>query len=72
MLRLNKKGFLLLDSLICVCITSLVCVLCFSIYEAIINYDDGFNRYQILLNEELENIYNTLPDCEVCIIDESD
>ena len=70
MRQLNKKGFLLLDSLITVFITSLVCITCYSIYHLIISYDDGYLKYQERSNNELEYIYNNTYECEACIIDE--
>lgn len=72
MQQLTKKGFLLLDSLITVFITSVVCVGCYSIYQSIVNYDEGYNQYQFKSNNKLVNIYNSLYECEPCIIDESD
>lgn len=72
MLHINKKGFLLLDSLISVFITSIVCIMCYSIYNLIIKYDDGYKEYVNRTNLEMKMIYDSLADCEVCIIDESD
>lgn len=72
MQHMNKKGFLLVDSLITVFITSLVCVMCFSIYDVILNYEEGYENYQSSTNEEIEDILNNMWECEVCVIDESD
>ena len=69
---LSNKGFLLVDSLITVFITSLLCVMCYSIYQSIVAYDDGYRTYQEESNENLEYIYNSLWQCQECIIDESD
>lgn len=68
----NKKGFLLLDSLITVFITSLLCIMCYSIYAIMINYDDGYINYQQRSNDNLVNIFNEIYSCEACEIDESD
>ena len=69
---LNRKGFLLIDSLICVMITSLLCVSCYSIYKAIDNYENAYIEYQTRSNNDLEDIYNSLKECETCELDESD
>ena len=72
MLHTNKKGFLLIDSLITVFITSLVCALCYSSWQSIINYKQGYINYQNRSNNDLEYIYNDLWNCEACQIDEFD
>ena len=68
----SKKGFLLLDSLITVFVTSVVCVMCYMIFSSIVNYDEGYIEYQKRSNSNLEYIYNNLFYCEECEIDESD
>ena len=68
----NKKGFILLDSLVTVLITCTICLLCYSIFRAIEIYDAGVINYRLQSNEEIENIYNHIPDCEACILDELD
>lgn len=72
MLRQTKKGFLLLDSLITVFVTSVVCVGCYSIYKSIVNYEESYIEYQEESNDRLVNVFNSLYECEPCIIDESD
>lgn len=72
MLHINKKGFLLIDSLITVFVTSLVCVACYSIFQAIENYEEGYIEYQNRSNENLEYVYSNMWQCEACILDESD
>jgi len=72
MSRWTKKGFLLIDSLITVFVTSLVCITCYSIYRLIVNYQEGYINYQQRSNDELEYIFNNLYECEACVIDESD
>ena len=68
----SKKGFLLVDALITVFITSLLCVTCYSTYDLIVNYEDGYISYQEDSNEKLESIYNSLFICEECKVNESD
>lgn len=72
MQHMNKKGFLLVDSLITVFITSLLCVACYSIYHSIILYEEGYINYQNRSNENLEYVFNNMQSCEGCKIDESD
>lgn len=69
---LSKKGFLLIDSLISVFVTSLLCICCYAIYQSMVNYNDGYVEYQNKSNTRLEHIYTDLYNCEVCQIDESD
>lgn len=64
----NNKGFLLVDSLISVFVTSLVCVACYSTYHLIVKYQDGYEDYQTLSDEHLLDIYNNLYECEPCEI----
>lgn len=67
----SKKGFLLVDAMISVFITSVVCSLCYLTYNAIANYDEGYFRYQEKSNYSLEKIFNNTYECEACILDES-
>lgn len=62
----------MIDSLITVFVTSLVCVTCYSIYQSIINYYEGYFEYQNKSNSNLEYIYDNMWQCEACKIDESD
>lgn len=66
--HMNNKGFLLLDSLVNVLVICVLCLLCFSIYKAIDNYDDGYKEYVEKSNEEYDYFYNSLGECEKCII----
>lgn len=68
----NNKGFLLVDSLICVFVTSMVCATCYAVFFNITNYEKGYIDYQERSNENIENIYDQLHNCEVCEINESD
>lgn len=72
MQHMNNKGFLLVDSLLTVFIITCMCLLCFSIYELILNYEEGYKKNNIATNEAYESIFNNLPICEECVIDESD
>lgn len=67
---MNKKGFLLLDSLVSVVIVATLCLLCASTYQNVSNYYDGYHTYKNRMKEEYENIYSMLGVCEKCIIEE--
>ena len=69
---MNKKGFLLIDSLIVVFITSILCFMCYQIYLSITNYENGYQDYQNNTNEYYKELYNELPKCEACTINEFD
>lgn len=63
---MNNKGFLLIDSLICVIIVSLISVLVLSSYRTISNQEDVYKEYLKRSNEEYEIIYRGLKDCIRC------
>lgn len=67
-----NKGSILLDSLLSVLIVTYICLLCFSIYKVVINYEDSYLKYQLKSNEHYEQIFNSYSYCEPCQIDESD
>lgn len=69
---MNNKGFLLLDSLVNILIVSLLCVLCFAIYKAVDNYDEGYLNYLNNSNQDYEYLYNNLGECEKCIVVEEE
>lgn len=67
-----NRGFILIDSLLSVFIVASICMLCFSINQVIGKYSQGYEQYQMVTNESYERIFNSLPECEACQIDESD
>lgn len=69
---MNKNGFLLIDSLITVCLVVILSALCLNIYEAVNNYKEGYDNYQIEIADQYETIYSKLGECERCIISEED
>ncbi len=71
-MRHGNEGFILLDSLVCVFIVAVLTMLCAMIYKEIVNYDDGYIRYQEESNGRLADIFMSIESCEVCVIDESD
>lgn len=69
---MNKKGFLLVDAIINVLIVSIVSSLCLYMYIAINKADDGYVNYLENENDNYERIFNSLSECEACLIDEPD
>lgn len=67
-----SRGFLLIDSLLSVFIVASICMLCFSIYQVIDKYSQGYEQYQVTSNEAYERILNSLPGCEACQVNEPD
>ncbi|MBQ6217385.1 MAG: hypothetical protein IJK53_08400 [Erysipelotrichaceae bacterium] len=68
----NEKGFFLLDALLSVFLLSCLCILCFSIYNLIERYEEGYLRYQERSNQRYEDILSDLNLCEGCAFDEYD
>lgn len=69
---MNKRGFLLVDSLINVFIVCCLSLLCFAIYKAYNSYTSGYENYQEEMSIFYEDTYNSLGVCEKCIIQEED
>ena len=66
------KGFFLLDSLLAVFILSSICILCFSIYNLMEDYEKGYLLYQRQSNDFYEEILAGMNECEECMVCESD
>lgn len=69
---MNKKGFLLLDSLINVLVVSSLCLLCFSVYKSVCYYKDGYESYLNESNEQYDLLFSNLKECEKCKIIKED
>ena len=67
---MNKKAFLLTDSLITISILIAMSTLILSLFSIINNQDLVYKNYIEKTNDELENIYSLNDICEVCMIDE--
>lgn len=63
---MNNKGFLLIDSLICVIVASLLSTLVLGSYQTISTQENVYKEYLKRSNEEYENIYRGLKDCIRC------
>jgi len=69
---MNNKGFILVDALICVFICISICEICFSIFNCIVNYENGYKSYSERVNDRLVEVYSKIGICEGCIVNESD
>lgn len=69
---MNKKGFLLIDSLISVLIVCNLTLLCFSIYQSIIKDHKVYENYVENDNVFYKDLYMNLEYCEGCSLNESD
>ncbi len=69
-MRLSNEGFFLVDSLLALFILSAICILCFSIYELIESYENGYLHYQERSNRKYEEILTKLNQCQGCAVDE--
>lgn len=67
---MNKKAFLLVDSLICLIITVCISSLCVYTYNQLDLYNDNYKLYYENINDEYSNIYHSLENCEKCKIEE--
>ena len=65
---MNNKGFLLLDSLINICIVVLLCFLCACTYMCIDNYELGYEEYLERTNEKYENVFGSMEECQKCAV----
>jgi len=66
----KKKGFILVDSLICIGIVTTMCLLCFSLFVVINSFNKGYPEYQMKSNEHYEEIFNSVGECVKCIKEE--
>ena len=69
---MNRKGFMLLDALINVLVTSVICILCLSIYQAIDNYDEGYKEYIEQSNERYDYLFQGLEECIKCQLNQEE
>ena len=66
---MNKKGFLLVDSLISVLIVSSTAIMSFGVFRNVKNYYEGYDNYQKEVAENYESIFSELTKCEKCVIE---
>jgi len=68
----KKKGFVLIDSLICIAIVTVMCLLCFSLFTVINSFNTGYKDYQMKSNEHYDEIFNSVGECVKCEKEEKD
>lgn len=67
---MNKKAFLLVDSLICIVITVCISCLCIYTYNQLDNFQYTYKMYYEDINNNYTNIYKGLNECVKCSIEE--
>ena len=67
---MNKKAFLLSDSLITITILLAMTSLIFTLYTIINNQEQGYKNYIDRTNTKLDNIFSINNICEACILNE--
>lgn len=67
---MNKKAFLLIDSLVCLIITVCVSSLCIYTYDQLQMFSENYKQYYENINDKYSNIYHSLENCEKCEIEE--
>ena len=68
---MNNKGFLLIDSLICIFVVVSVGLLSISLYQMINKNEIIYEEYNKQSNEEYEILFNNLKECKCQIIEDS-
>ena len=64
---MNKKGFILIDSLINVLIVTLLSFLCLYVYRALDNYEKGHEEYLERSNERYDEVFYRQEVCVRCV-----
>lgn len=67
---MNRRAFLLVDSLVCLAIVASISFICFYTYERFDKQDEVYKMYYEKTNEEYKGIYKSLPECVKCQIEE--
>lgn len=67
---MNKKAFLLSDSLITITILLAMTSLIFTLYTIINNQEIGYKNYIDRTNTKLDNIFSINNICEACVLNE--
>ena len=65
---MNKRGFLLVDSLVSLFVVSSVCLLCVNIFYLLDKYYDGYSNYLDKDNEFYDDLFSFGLDCTVCVV----
>ena len=65
---MKTRGFLMIDTLLCVFISCLISLLCYSLFFLNSSYLVSYDEYQEEINGEYELIFQNLGECEECVI----
>ena len=65
---MKTRGFLMIDALLCVFISCLISLLCYSLFFLNSSYLVSYDEYQEEINGEYELIFQNLGECEECFI----
>lgn len=65
---MKTRGFLMIDALLCVFISCLISLLCYSLFFLNSSYLVSYDEYQEEINGEYELIFQNLGECEECVI----
>ncbi|MDD5983378.1 MAG: hypothetical protein PUC07_06240 [Solobacterium sp.] len=65
---MKVRGFLMIDALLCVFISCLISLLCYSLFFLNSSYLVSYDEYQEEINGEYELIFQNLGECEECVI----
>lgn len=69
---MNKKAFLLIDSLVCLIITVSVSCICLFTCQKLDKQDEIYKMYYENTNDKYKGIYKSLPECVKCQIEIED
>lgn len=69
---MNKKAFLLVDSLVCLIITVSIATICFFTYKQLDKYDNTYKIYYEENSEKYKDLYKIIPECIKCQIEQAD
>ena len=65
---MKTRGFLMIDALLCVFISCLISLLCYSLFFLNSSYLVSYDEYQEEISGEYELIFQNLGECEECVI----
>lgn len=69
---MNKKAFLLVDSLACLLIVVGITSICFFTYNQVEKHDEVYKMYYEKTSEKYKDFYRSLPECVKCVIETED
>ncbi len=61
---MNRKAFILWDSLFIPVLTIFIVSMCLSLFNALKNYNEGYDEYLRKSNEKFEALFQGIQSCE--------